>query len=80
MRGTRNAFLSAQKKESEIFNLIDDTFGRIDLQHVPTEAENSENLHEAISCYLQYGEYDIDSIWNELIAGSSSQEECIDEI
>lgn len=69
MRSARSAFMRAAKKESEIFDLIDDTFDYMDLESVPSDAENADNLHEAISCYLQYGEYDVDSLWHELIMG-----------
>lgn len=69
MRGAKSAFMRAAKKEAEIFDLIDDTFGRMDLESIPSDAENAENLHEAISCYLQYGEYDLDLLWDELVDG-----------
>lgn len=73
MRRTRSAFMRAAKKEAEIFDLIDDTFGRMDLEAIPSDAENAENLHEAISCYLQYGEYDLDLLWDELTMGYNTK-------
>lgn len=33
---------------------------------VPTDAENADTLEEAINCFVQYGEYNIDGILKEL--------------
>lgn len=37
-----------------------------ELSEIKTNAENSDNLEEAICCFVQYGEYDEESIWKEL--------------
>lgn len=33
---------------------------------VPTDAENADTLEEAINCFVQYSEYNIDGILKEL--------------
>lgn len=39
---------------------------KAELADIKTNAENSNNLEEAICCFVQYGEYDAESIWEEL--------------
>ncbi|MCI6468146.1 hypothetical protein A8806_110142 [Faecalicatena orotica] len=56
----------ANKSAELVFNTINDIFNNPDLQKIPTGAENAENLEEAIACYIQYGEYDIQGIIKEL--------------
>lgn len=64
----REAKWQAEEKERELYDAINYHFADPDLQSVPTEAENADNLEQAISCYIQYGEYDIDGIIKELDA------------
>ena len=40
------------------------------LSDIPSNAENADNLEEAIQCYIQYGECDPDLLWGELIMGN----------
>lgn len=42
------------------------------LSDIPSNAENADNLEEAIHCYMQYGEYDPDLLWDELIMGNAA--------
>lgn len=62
MRRTRNAHIRAKKKEDALRDLLEKEFG----------ADNVDNLHEEISCYLLCGECDFDSLWKELQAGRNS--------
>lgn len=64
----REAYQQAEKKERELYDVINYHFAGPDLQSVPTEAENASDLEQAISCYIQYGEYNIDGIIKELDA------------
>lgn len=48
----------------EIFRILDDK--EINLEY-ETEAENAEDLGQAISCYIDFGEYDINSIFKEIM-------------
>ncbi len=54
----------AQAAEQVVFKLLEDAC--IDPQAVPTSAENADNLEEAISCYLNYGEYSISGLMKEI--------------
>jgi len=54
------------KKEEiirEIFIIIENTKINLDCE---TKAENACNLEEAINCYIDYGEYDVNSIIEEI--------------
>lgn len=75
MRKARNAFIRAKNKEDELYDLIDSEYNHLDLSHIPSNAENANNLYEAISCYLSYGEYNIDSLWEELQLGLNKSNE-----
>lgn len=75
MRKARNAFIRAKNKEDELYDLIDSEYNYLDLSHIPSNAENADNLYEAISCYLSYGEYNIDSLWEELQLGLNKSNE-----
>jgi hypothetical protein len=50
--------------------LIQDIFKTLDNMEIDIEAEtqayNAGNLSEAITCYISYGEYDVDSIMKEI--------------
>lgn len=78
MRKARNAFIRAKNKEDELYDLIDSEYNHLDLSHIPSNAENAYNLYEAISCYLSYGEYNIDSLWEELQLGLNKSNESED--
>lgn len=67
MNSARNAFMKAQEKERKIFDKLSEEFPRLDLDDCITNAENAENVQEAISCFLQYGEYNATEIWEEII-------------
>ena len=69
MRQARNAYIRARNKEDELYDLIDKEYNYLDLHNITTNAENADSLYEAISCYLSYGEYNIDSLWEELQMG-----------
>lgn len=65
----RNAYIKANAITVELFNKIENDFfaGEPILEDIPCNSENSDNISDAICCYLQYGEYDPDSIWDDLI-------------
>ena len=67
MNSARNSFIKAQEKEQKIFDKLSEEFPRLDLDECITNAENAENVQEAISCFLQYGEYNAEKIWDEII-------------
>lgn len=66
LNDARRKALIAQSAEDNIFQLLD-ILG-IDAEDVPSSAENAENLKDAISCYLSYGEYSPEGILQEVQA------------
>lgn len=67
----RKAFDKAQKKEEELFTALGNQFPDLDLETCPSDAESADNIKEAICCYMQYGEYDPESIWEELVQANA---------
>lgn len=59
MRKARKAEQRAEKVLRDIYQILE-SIG-VDLE-APTSAENADNLGDAISCYIQYGEYSIEDI------------------
>lgn len=47
-----------------VFMAFDDL--GIDLSKCPTNAENADNLEEAVLCYIHYGEFSFDGLANEI--------------
>jgi len=76
LKRARAAHKKATEYEKLVFKNINDMFGtdNFELSDIPTKAENAENLEEAFLCYMQYGEYDIDSLWKELVDGANKNE------
>lgn len=66
MRAAKRKADAAQEAENAIFRLLEDMC--IDADLVPTKAENADNLKEAITCYLSYGEYSLSGIMREVRA------------
>lgn len=64
LKKARNAAIKQMEEEKAIFDLLD-AFP-IDTSLLPTNAENADNLSEAISCFIQYGEYGIENIMKEI--------------
>lgn len=63
----RKKQVAAQNALGSVMDAIED-MGVIDLSRFETKAENADNLEEAIYCYIQYGEFDVDSIIEEVKA------------
>lgn len=66
LNNARERYKVAQVAEEQLFDYITNSYPDLQLECVSTEAENAENLEEAITCYINYGEYTIDEIWSEL--------------
>lgn len=60
----RTAQIKAQAAEQEVFKALEDMC--IDPSLIESEAENAETLEQAITCFLQYGEYTAKDILREL--------------
>jgi len=67
MENTKKAYNKAQEKEQQIFDALAKQFPRMDLEDCVSNAENADNVKDAITCYLQYGEYIPEMIWDEII-------------
>ena len=67
MESAKKAYDKAREKEEQIFNELAKQFPRIDLEDCVSNAENADNVKDAITCYLQYGEYVPEMIWDEII-------------
>ena len=55
LRTAKIAQAKASEAEQKLFSLLYEF--EININHIPTHAENADNLEEAISCYISYGEY-----------------------
>lgn len=64
IQSAREFTIKADSYTKEALELLEDI--GIDL-YVPTEAENADTLEQAISCYIQYNEYNIDDIMREIV-------------
>lgn len=62
----RKRFIQAEKAEEYLRDTISLFCEDEDLSKIPTKAENADNLEEAINRFLQYGEYNISGIVEEL--------------
>lgn len=64
----RRLIQKARKKSIELNDAtqaVFDALSDVDLC-VPTDAENADDLEQAINCYIQYGEYSIDELLDEI--------------
>lgn len=66
IENTKKYHDKAQKAQDDLFKYIEEEYPEIDLSDISTNAENADNLEEAISCYCQYGEYSPEKIYEEL--------------
>lgn len=66
LRAAKRKAKAAQEAENGIFDLLEDMC--IDAECIPSEAENADNLKDAITCYLSYGEYSVAGIMREIRA------------
>ena len=73
MESAKKAYDKAQEKEQQLFDALAEQFPRMDLEDCVSNAENADNVKEAIACYLQYGEYIPDMIWDEIIMAEMAQ-------
>lgn len=66
MERSRNYAIKMKETTELLCEKIQETFPDLELDEVETGSYNAEDLEQAIECYIQYGEYDIDSLWKEL--------------
>lgn len=63
IRKAKKAEDKSKDAEANVFALLD-TIG-IDLD-APSAAENAENIGDAVSCYINYGEYGLTNVMREI--------------
>lgn len=54
---------AAQAAEMQVYKMLEDAC--VDLT-APTDAENADNLDEAVACYLSYDEYSLGGLMKEI--------------
>lgn len=63
LQKARRKYIEAEIELNNLYDFLSDI--NADLE-VLTDAENADTLEEAINCFVQYGEYNIDGILKEL--------------
>jgi hypothetical protein len=63
LQRVRKKYIEAEKELNNLYDFLSNI--NVDLE-VATDAENADTLEEAINCFVQYGEYNIDGILKEL--------------
>lgn len=63
IRKAKKAYEKAQEAEAAVFQMLDNM--HLDLE-APSEAENAENLDQAVACYLNYGEFSLSGLMSEI--------------
>lgn len=78
LKQLEHLLLKARKKQIELDVMVDEIHKLLDNLQVnlegSTEAENAISLDEAITCYIQYNEYDITNIIKEIKGNMTSEE------
>ena len=67
LKRARDYRIKSEKAERELFGYIAAHTDNMDLSDIEFEAENSDNLEEAITCHIHYNESDSDSIIKKLM-------------
>lgn len=65
LQKAKKAYKTAQAAEAAVFQALDDMCLDLD---VPSAAENASTLGEAVTCYLNYGEYSLAGLLSEIRA------------
>jgi hypothetical protein len=63
IRKARKVDAAAEEASKAVFQALDDMC--IDIE-APSAAENADSLGDAVSCYIQYGEYSLKSLLSEI--------------
>lgn len=74
IKSIRKLYQKAEKETTQIFKNLAFYFEGADLSKIGTKAENANNLSEAITRYLQYGEFDLNVLEQELLAAMPKDE------
>ena len=75
IRKARKSAIEAYEAERVVFEFLGGDGLRLD--GIPSEAENANNLEEAISCYINYEEYSVHGLIKEIRKAYEKREECL---
>lgn len=64
LQKARRSCKRSDEKLREVYTILDHMC--IDLESA-TNAENADNLEQAVNCYVQYGEYNLKGLVNEIM-------------
>lgn len=64
LKKARKASQKADKELQNVYEILENMC--IDLE-TATNAENANNLEEAVNCYVQYGEYSVNGLVEEIM-------------
>lgn len=63
LQKARRKYIEAEIELNNLYDFLSDIDADLEVQ---TDAENVDTLKEAINCFVQYGEYNIDGILKDL--------------
>lgn len=63
LQKARRKYIEAKIELNNLYDFLSDIDADLEVQ---TDAENVDTLKEAINCFVQYGEYNIDGILKDL--------------
>lgn len=63
LQKARRKYIEAEIELNNLYDFLSDINADLEVQ---TDAENVDTLKEAINCFVQHGEYNIDGILKEL--------------
>lgn len=66
LNSLKKLYEKAQDAEHKFFDDLFKAFPGVEFALIPTDAENADNVIEAMCCHYFYGEYDQESIWDEI--------------
>lgn len=60
------AYEKASKFTQKAMSILEESYPDIDFDEIPSKAENADTISDAITCYMQFGEYTPEQIWEEI--------------
>lgn len=73
LKRAREKQIAADAAIKRVLQALDDMC--IEPDHVPSNAENADNLEQAITCYISYGEYSVAGIMEEIKGAYGKEQE-----
>lgn len=70
LQKARKACKNADEELRKVYAILEDMCVDLD---VATNAENADNLEQAVNCYVQYGEYNLKGLLSEILKQYTSK-------